>query len=133
MAKEAIGSNATFTGPQQGLTIIGDYAYAYSGRIPSSGTSTVTLLDFATGKHTSDLMFSSDYSSNSGNDAVWKITFNGQRVSSYYHNGGLTEPTNRTPFQLIIPPNTHVLIEALNQTGSETIYFYARLTGKIIK
>jgi len=49
MAKTKLGSNATFSGPQKGLTVIGRRFYAYSGNIPASGAS-VEYLNFSTGK-----------------------------------------------------------------------------------
>ena len=45
MAKKQI---ATFLGPNKGLSIIGNHAYAYSGPYQASTTS-VIVLDFSTG------------------------------------------------------------------------------------
>ena len=49
MAKTRIGSNAIFTGPQLGLTTIGDHSYAFSG-IKTVSSPATTLLEFSTGK-----------------------------------------------------------------------------------
>jgi len=47
MAKTKIGSNATFSGAQLGLTTIGkDHCYAYSGAQVSNGGVDATLLSF---------------------------------------------------------------------------------------
>ncbi len=50
MSKTKTGSNATFSGPQKGLTTIGSHCYAYSGSFVASSTSTTRLL-FTTGEY----------------------------------------------------------------------------------
>jgi len=128
MAKKQI---ATFLGAQKGIAITESHLYAYSGQTPSSGTDFVTLLSFTTGKYTSVLKWSADYSSNSGDNAVFKASFNGTAIMGYWVNGGVTSPSDRDEISLIIPPLTTCVFEAKNSQGNETINFYARLTGRV--
>ena len=48
MAKYQLGSNATFTGGQQGLTILKEQVYAYSGGIDIPSNEDRVLLSFTT-------------------------------------------------------------------------------------
>ena len=80
MAKERIGSNAIFTGPQKGLTTIGNHCYAFSGMVASSSTP-FNLLDFTTGKNYMIIKLLVYYGAQgSGSDIQYKIIFNGQEV-----------------------------------------------------
>ena len=51
MAKTKIGSNATFSGTQQGITIAKEFFYGYSGQVDIDGSA--TLFSFHTGKYVS--------------------------------------------------------------------------------
>lgn len=123
----------SFTGAAQALEIIGDHCYGYSGIVASDATNYVTLLSFTTGNYYSVVQWSSDYSSNSGDNAVYSIKLNESEISSYFVNGGVTAPSDRQPFEVVIPPYTEVLVRAKNHQGNETIYFLGRLTGRIYR
>ena len=49
MAKTRIGANAIFSGPQKGLSIIGEHCYAYSG-LHASNTTAFTVLNLLQAK-----------------------------------------------------------------------------------
>jgi len=50
MVRTKLGANAQFSGPQLGLTTIGDHTYAFSGIKTCAANTEVTLLEFSTGK-----------------------------------------------------------------------------------
>jgi len=118
MAKERLGSNAIFTGPQKGLTIIGEHCYAYSGAKVTSGTA-VNFIEFTTGKHYIVAKLQPVYFSQGTNNISWLIKFNGQDVQY----AEVTSGRDYTPFQeilLVIPPLTFVEVEVDNlNSGSE--------------
>ena len=80
MAKLKLGSNAVFNGPQKGLTTIGEHAYAYSGKVVSTGSAGADdqLLSFNTGKGyiIFNCMFQNDITS--GSNVYFEIKYNGQ-------------------------------------------------------
>jgi hypothetical protein len=114
------------------LNIIGNHAYAYSGSINASGSSSadVTMLDFSTGNEYIDASITiSSTNSSSGNDEFFEIKINGQTVVlSQYTNGG--DQTNDQPFRVLLP--SYSTIEVLWGTAGDyngTVI----LVGKIYK
>ena len=107
MAKVAIGSNATFTGGQKGLTIIGDWAYAYSGiHVIASSPNLQTFLEFTTGSEI--LVAKVSYCGDAANswDFFTEIYLNGVLVwNATYEDGAIG--TGDQPLPLVIPPHTH--------------------------
>jgi hypothetical protein len=133
MAKERIGSNAIFTGPQKGLTTIGDHCYAYSGASSITSGSYSEVLNFTTGKQyiLADLQLSSLEST--GSDLYYKITLNGVEVVAQFNNNAYqTYPYGMTPIQLLFPPNSIVIISAQRGSGSD-YNVYASIRGKIYR
>ena len=132
-AGNTAGSNPAGTGTTLNLIRTDDrtYAYAYSGSIASSGTDFVMMLSFTTGAYTSILKWSADYFSNSGDNAVFRGTFNGEEIMGYFVNGGVTSPSDRDEIDLVIPPYTTCLFEGKNSSNNDTIYWFARLTGRV--
>ena len=125
MAKEAYG---IFTGPQKGLSIIGNHCYAYSGSKASSGTAT-NYLEFTTGKHYIVAKLQPAYFAQGTNNVSWLIKFNGQDVQY----AEVTSGRDYTPFQeilLIIPPLTFVEVEVDNLSGG-TEAVGVSITGKV--
>jgi len=103
---------ATFLGPNKGLSIAGDYAYAYSGVVSdsSSGSAATTALNFTSGNYivvgelnmiTNDVL---------NNQHYVDVIFNGESIfkgswdaEPYAITGPLTS--------LIIPPRTVVIVK----------------------
>jgi len=128
MAKKQI---ATFLGPQLGLTIVGDHAFAYANA--SASTSSATVLDFQTpGKAYVDgrieLNPQVEYANGATGVARIRIKFNGSIVGLL-----ITEATDfyRNSMSLVIPPLTRVTVELISgeDTAAEiiTIGFTARV------
>ena len=112
MAKKRI---ATFLGPNQGLSVVGDHAYAYSGGIPASTTAS-TVLSFTTGKYYVEgwlqfngyVMFAN---ASTGNQGTLDVTFNGQTVIVLKTETELeTSSPHSIRCPIIIPPFTAVTV-----------------------
>ena len=123
MAKTKIGANAIFSGPQKGLTFIGDYCYAYSGAI--NGTNSFTsYLSFQTNKAliVAKIQYNgapdpSDPST--GGESICRISFNGQVVA--YMKASTNSPdANGSPQEntMVIPPLTQVDVDVVTGANS---------------
>jgi len=134
MAKKQI---ATFLGPNQGLSIVGEYSYAFSGTFPSVNGDQ-TMLSFSTGKefHVGKFTFNGPVNmdnAGAGGSAVYQISFNGQIVAL----GKVDTVTGNVPpaqnqFQeVIIPPLTTV--ELISRCGEDTAaeLVTATFTGRV--
>ena len=128
-----IGSNAIFTGPQKGLTTIGNHCYAYSGNTEAS-TSSQTVLSFATGQ---------DY-------IIGEFTFNGfiqvdnvsirqGAISLVFNNviiaNQLTGDANEDMIayvkqKVLIPPNTFVEAKVVAASGDSDNFATVIFVGK---
>jgi len=123
----------TFTGTQKGLTVIGDYCYAYTGNHPANTTS-VEGLNFTTGKYIIVGKFQLNQAignadSSSGASSYAQIELNGNIVS-HMHSGG----SSRDPLEiqyLVIPPNTEVIVRLYSDEDQATRYITGVLTGRV--
>jgi len=130
MAKERIGSNAIFSGPQKGLTTIDKHCYAYSGRVTVT-TSATTLLDFNTGKGyiLADIQ-PTYFTADTGENVFYEIYINGSEI--YASEIGSTTAT--TPYQdirILIPPLSR--FEVKGYAASADRILGVTLTGKVYK
>jgi len=131
MAKTRIGSNAIFTGSQQGLTTIGDHCYSYSGGISITSGSYTNVLNFTTGKGyiLADFQITSDDTTSS--DLYYRIEINGVNVLTKFNkNPNVSDPVGFSPIQLLIPPNSSVTISAQRGSGSD-YDVYVVLRGRV--
>jgi len=129
MAKTNIGTNTQFLGPQSGLSIVGEWAYAYSG-VKSHDTNLQDYLNFTTGKEiiVCDVQILGDWDSIGANDIITNIYLNGQIVVQDDSSAELAPYA--WPCKLVIPPLTHVKIEGKVSTGSGK-EFVCVLTGRV--
>jgi len=126
MAKEAIGSNAIFTGPQQGLTIIGKHCYAYSGHMDISVEQ--TMLDFQTAKEyiKGKFEFNADFGTGGGATVRVQIYMNDiliteeRDTSNDWHTGD-------NEFHFVIPPLTRMTVKIVGGSQDANVNF----TGKV--
>ena len=135
MSKTKLGSNATYTGSQLGLTVVGEDAYAYSGPVAVADTS-VTLLQFTTGKFYINANWIGNYNQNvsetlASEDYRFTIALNGTRIASCESSDAQGSARN-TVLNIIIPPLTEVKVEARNYSGSGTEDVGAVIVGKVI-
>ena len=129
---ESLPPDASTASTGLGLRYIGkDHCYAYSGQIASSAADFVPLLSFTSGSGLIDVRWEYDYSSNSGDNAVYSLQFNDITVAAIFVNGGTVSPSDERRHRIIIPPFTKVLFQAKNQSNNETIFFCARMTGRV--
>lgn len=131
MAKTRIGSNAIFTGPQKGLTTIGEHCYAYSGII-SVADSETDLLNFNTGKEYIRSTVRFCYGVSSSDNFLYKIKFNGQIVMSDA-SAGTTQAHWNPEYEILIPPLTEVIMTAINQSSDSSYPQSVVLAGKVYK
>jgi len=113
MVRTKIGSNASYTGNQLGLTYIGEHAYAYNSF--EASTTTQTVLDFVTGKGYIVGVFQFNgcvdptTPQNSENGAC-NVKFNGVTVSNLKALQSAM-PSSESQ-DLLIPPLTRVTVTA---------------------
>ena len=128
---DVIQPSASIASTGKGIRYIGNWAYAYSGEVASSATDFVTLLEYTTGSGLIDFEWEYDYSSNSGDDAGFRLQLNDITVASIFVNGGVTTPSDERQHRIIIPPFTKVRMQARNQSNNETIFFFGRMSGRV--
>jgi len=128
MAKVKLGSNATFTGPQKGLSIVSDWCYAYSGE-QSVAAGLVTVLEFQTGKRVTVLKYLPIYFTNNSEDFIYSVLLNGNVILANILNDHDNQPF--TSEQIVVPPNTLVQVTIIASGHSATRTVGALMTGRI--
>jgi len=131
MAKTKLGSNAIFSGPNKGLTSIGEHVYSFSGPILSTGSDGADdqLLSFNTGKGyiIADCIFQNDITS--GSNVYFEIKYNGQTVIlNKEASSSITEPWT---WILLIPPLTFVQVGWGTQSGVSNFKGTVSISGKV--
>ena len=126
MAKTKLGANAGFSGPQLGLSTIGDHCYAYSGSKDVSVEA--TMLDFNTGKGyiIGRFEFNADFATGGGANLRVQIYMNDtliveERDTSNAWNAGDNE------FHVVIPPLTKMTVKVLGGSQDANINFTGRV------
>jgi hypothetical protein len=131
MAKERIGSNATFTGPQKGLTIIKDHCYAYSGEIISATGGDDIMLDFTTGKQYLMVVLQFGFGGvRSNDDEQVEIYLNNNLVASNIYNNNY-ERGELNDFQCVLPPLTDVKVKVVKGSGTDNVETFVWLKGRV--
>ena len=130
MAKKQI---ATFLGPQKGLTVAGDYCYAYSGTVAVTGSET-TMLDFATGKEYLKVVIEPHgvFSQIGQSQISMAVTINGNTILHTYWDASLDSSMYDTPTLLLIPPLSTVTVTLAQATGSDKD-MQLTLTGRVYR
>lgn len=136
MAKEKIGSNAIFSGPQLGLSIVGEHCYALSGTFQSLNAA-ATMLEFTTpsrGYIIGKLQCNGSVriaDSDSGDTTAFQISFNGIVVAVLKTETGLEDMPPTVTQTFVIPPSTTVQIvrdgTADNVNNLNTVGFTGRV------
>ena len=134
MAKVKLGSNATFTGTQQGLTIVGDHCYAYYYySIAVAGSENKDYFEFQTGKEYIVATMVGGRNMKSAGEATIEVFFNEVTVFKTKHDNG-TSATNNNPFSsktpLLIPPLTLVRVNVSVDAQDE---ISLGITGRIYR
>jgi len=132
MARTKIGSNATYTGNQEGITLIGDHCYAYND-VSVSGSLT-DILNFTTGK--GYLIVTIELNGNRSGigqaQLQFKILLNGVTVMlNVWDQSSINQYSDDlTVTRLLIPPLTNVLVQAAQSSGSNRD-MQITLTGRV--
>ena len=132
MAKTRIGSNAIFSGPQKGLSTLGDHSYAYSGGINVDQTGAgITLLEFTTGKEYQLMKFMFGRKDYTSDDIVFQIDLNGNAIGSFPSTSYASPGLQGYDIDLIIPPLSLVRVHGRNLTADTDRLCFALISGKV--
>jgi len=129
MAKKQI---ATFLGTGKHLTIAGDHCMAYSGSIVVANA-TVEALNFATGNYYSKVRLFVHYNStnfSATHRIGYIVNLNGTQVVEAIYGDLQPGPTNPYDTELIIPPNTKVIV-SLHTSDPSNIDMDCTISGRI--
>jgi len=130
MAKKQI---ATFLGPQLGLSIAGDHAYAYSG-VLDIGAETA-MIEFTSGNFVFVGTVQFNYVELNGYLFQYRFYLNGVALQGYLEPSGSSgdpqPPTSIIP--IIIPPNTVVKCTAENLTDGTLQNQVCSMVGRIYR
>ena len=125
-------SGANPTGIGQTLNYIGDFAYAYSGKIAVDNNET-TLLKFTTQNSMVKCRVQFNINDSSGGERfAHDVKLDGQIVQGYQSPGG-TDTTGRPdiPLYIIIPPFTDFEATATNVQDSASRNVQVAVTGRV--
>jgi len=125
---------ATFLAPNKGLSIAGDYAYAYSGTF-SSLNSSQTMLDFTTG---SEIIVGRVHCNGAVNVAAvdaglvdsFTVSMNGQTIALLKTETG-SERQWAAWVDVVIPPHTHMTVTTVAAASNAAYLVTALVTGRI--
>jgi len=139
MAKTRIGSNAIFTGPQKGLTIVDEWAYAYNQVGTAQLQTPTNTLDFTTGKYifVGNWIVSGsankDGVSGTGGVDQFYLKFNGTAIMSIKVDSGEEDMQSYAVVPIVIPPLTHIEALADCTVNNDNWLVSNTLTGRIYK
>jgi len=126
---------ATFLGPQLGLSIAGEHAYALSGE-KQINTSNVEHLNFVTGNYifVGKLTFTGPIKMDdiaTGFHAGAEVSFNNIALFKLKNDTGAEDMPTDNVVPIIIPPNTAVSIEVVASNSTAGFTTSINLTGRI--
>jgi len=128
MAKKQI---ATFLGPNKGLSIVGQHAYAFSGAIINGDGETDTLLEFDTPKSYIIVKFEIGFGGAKANDdSRVEIALNGVNVAAMQYNNTY-EVADPRAFKLLLPPLTKVKAQVVKVSGTTDIPVFLWMSGRV--
>ena len=132
MAKKNI---ATFLGPNKGISVVGNHAYAYCVSF-AAATSSATVLSFQSpgqryivGKFTLNSAIQVDTANITG--TFFRIKFNGEQVAIAFSGNGANDSPSSAQIDIILPPNTAVLVEAWADGSAGSSLANVQFTGRV--
>ena len=128
---------ATFLGPNKGLSIAGDFAYAYSG-LKQIQTSNVEHLNFTTGNYTivGEITFYGSVKTAAldlGDISGCTVSFNGTDLFTVKIDTEQEDMPNPMVFPIIITPNTVVVANVISDDDSTDHLTAATITGRVYR
>jgi len=132
MAKKNI---ATFLGPNKGLSVVGDHAYAYSGEY-SAKNSEQTILDFTIGSYlfVGDIIMSGPMKTADigvGNVAGFILLLNGVNTMLYKVETTQEDSPMTISIPILIPPRTKVELKVISDVTATDQFTTASLVGRV--
>jgi len=128
MAKVKLGSNASYSGNQKGLTIVGGHCYALSGT--QTVQASVTVLSFTTGKYYIVGILDSFMGEGDTGFQETILTYNGAEIlNDFIEHGSGAHNSTRVPIHIVIPPMTAVTVAL--RFGISTDNASAQITGRV--
>ena len=129
-------TNYQFAGTGLGLQYIGDHCYALSGQIaPATDGSQTTLLDFTsgTGYILGKLFMNGTNSGTSGTGFIdnFELVFNGIVAMSYKIETANEDMPTEIEGQILIPPQTHVLVRVRSSSNNAYWTVTTSITGRV--
>jgi len=127
---------ATFLGPNQGLSISGEYAYCYTGNHPANTTS-VEAMKFTTGDYSLVGTFQLNTAIQNADGpstavSIAQIEMNGGIISHIVASLAHSAAPQNTQL-LVIPPNTEVIVRLYSNEDQSARFMTATLTGRIYR
>jgi len=132
MAKKNI---TTFLGPQLGLLVVGEHAYAYSGEY-SAKNSAQTILNFTSGSYlfVGEIIMSGPMKTADigvGNVAGFTLLFNGINTMLYKIETTQEDSPMTISVPLLIPPRTKVELTVISDATASDQFTTASLVGRV--
>jgi len=133
MVEASVTPEASIASVGKGIRYVGNWAYAYSGLIASSGTegTPISILEFTTGAGVIVGEFSCCKSDSVSERGLFAVTLNGVIVAKQFFRTASTAYDETFPmvFKVILPPLTEVqLLSGFeNQPGDVT----GSMTGRV--
>ena len=127
----------SFTGPAEALEILGDHAYAYSGR-HGSQTSNVTHLEFTTGNFlfVGELCFmgTTKMGGLTGGDiSDCQVSFNDLPLFVLKVDTATENMPTELVVPILIPPYTQVLVEVISSGSTADFDTSVNIIGRIYR
>ena len=124
--------SSTFLGAGKSLSTVGKSTYAFSGRVDVVNAYS-TLLEFNTGDHayktSMEFTVVSDSGGPTSDNYLFTLQINDEYVGAWVTDQSATISLLMVPITYIIPPLSHVKIQAYNITDSSSNQVYAWLYG----
>ena len=127
----------SFTGPAQALEIIGNHAYAYSGKFGASQT-IQTALQFTSGPSylVGTINFNGyvdDDDPGSRNAGNCQVSLNGQGIILMNTGTTAVDAPTEASSKILIPPYTIVLVEIESDANAADQYATVSIIGRIYR
>ena len=115
-------------GSSTNFVTLGDRLYGYSGSVQTNASSLTTIFRDHTPQDANYLLrIYTDIAANAAYTLY--IDVNGIRIGQFYVNGDEAYPSTQ-PFELLVPADTDVHIQAFAASGTPTQY--ARIIGEMV-
>ena len=129
---DTIPVSASIASTGLGIRYIGDYAYGYSGPVPTDNNAT-SLLEFTMGSGIFVGFYCPMYMTGGlqSRDYVFLVKLNGETIVERIFTQNYGDENRLLENEIIIPPFTQVLLTAQNLADTEAHNMGAKLTGRV--